>query len=113
MIFVDAYSYLGCWAEYEGGNIASANVAIPVIKMIDIGVETVFGECLELAKSKGYTVFGIGKWTDGNDVSAWLCTGAETAGSTYRKLGESTKCGSNGLGGPYANAVYEIKLKYV
>ena len=58
--------------------------------------------CEAIAKTAGATVFSV---QDGKQ-----CFGKSTnAKNSYRLLGPSTQCGDNGLGGPWANHVYEVE----
>ena len=109
MIIVDMYSYLGCWNVHNSSSTADHNRTIPSLEgMKEVEVyldgnytkrENAFGKCFQAAKSMGYAVFSL---------QFGECGSAATAGSTYKKYGESIMCQPNGLGGFDANAVYEI-----
>ena len=60
-------------------------------------------KCAVAAMRAGYSVFAV---QDGG----W-CAASATAPKTFDKYGNSTACGSDGEGGPWANQVYVINGK--
>ena len=81
---------LGCWRDEKYKVIAGGQ---------KFGRVTV-ASCREYAETRGWTVFAM---QDGNQ-----CYTAFNAGETYQNFGKSDGCRSNGLGGSWANNVYEI-----
>ena len=85
------HEHLGCYKD-------TRNRAMPV--SLPRG-SNLLQDCKQAAAFRGYTVFGIQ-----NGVECWS---GPNAPSTYSKYGSSTAC-SNGLGGPWANDVYQITI---
>ena len=56
--------------------------------------------CRELTEARGWTVFAM--------QSSDECYTSINAGDTYQKHGISKDCREDGLGGVWANSVYEI-----
>lgn len=81
---------LGCWLDSATRTITGGWEAV-----------TTVDACATKAKAFGATVFAV---QNGNACFA----ASKNAQNSYRFLGPSDKCGANGLGGPYANHVYEI-----
>jgi len=84
--------HIGCFED-------SRDRAIPE-HLGTFGGATAVQKCANLAMNKGYTTFGVQ-----NGGECW--SGAE-AGRTYSKLGKAKHNCRNGLGGAWANDVYQM-----
>ena len=85
------HEHLGCYKD-------TPNRAMPV--SLPRG-SNLLQDCKQAAAFRGYTVFGIQ-----NRVECWS---GPNAPNTYNKYGSSTVC-RNGLGGSWANDVYQITI---
>ena len=85
------HEHLGCYKD-------TSNRAMPV--SLPRG-SNLLQDCKQAAAFRGYTVFGIQ-----NRVECWS---GPNAPNTYNKYGSSTVC-RNGLGGSWANDVYQITI---
>ena len=97
------YRYIGCWRD-------KGRRAVPTIEGKDnVNLRGRYWtrrnpleKCYQATKSRGYRYFAVqnGGW----------CATSFTAGTTYKKYGPSTACKKDGEGGPWANAIYAIKV---
>ena len=98
----DEYLSIGCWKD-------SIPRAIPTVEgnpVLDGHYKSrtdAVTQCFGLTSSLGYTVFAV---QDGGQ-----CFTSSSATETYNTYGSSSKCLSDGKGGPMANEVYIIKNK--
>ncbi|EDO32458.1 predicted protein [Nematostella vectensis] len=90
---VTDYTRLGCFKD---------NWIRTMSDVLSMNVKSV-ADCAKLAARKGYSVFGV---QNGKE-----CYSKETAAATYKNLGVSSGC-SNGMGGIWANEVYEFRVSY-
>ncbi|XP_078495868.1 uncharacterized protein LOC144742508 [Ciona intestinalis] len=89
---VDLYN-LGCWKN-------PGNISIPMISSSYLDGEDPVAKCLLTAYTNGFQVFGVD--TTGN------CYSSAGALSTYRNMGVSRDCTTDGLGGSNSVQVYHI-----
>ncbi|XP_013387187.1 uncharacterized protein LOC106156471 [Lingula anatina] len=94
------YVKLGCWADRPYRAVPSLEGQDPTLDGLYWKRENPIEKCYQAAKRRGYQYFAIqhGGW----------CASSCDAGQTYKKYGASTRCQSDGEGGPWANQVYQI-----
>ena len=95
-----AYETLGCFKD-------APNRAIPTLERIESILDGRYKsrqnpieKCYNAALARGYKVFAL---QDGG----W-CASSSDASETYDKYGASSDCKADGLGGSWANQVYQI-----
>ena len=95
------YVSLGCFKD-------TAERAIPILEKTDKILdghyrtrENAIEKCLQIALNRGFNTFAV--------QHGGACFGSSTARNTYNKYGSSSKCASDGKGGPLANEVYAIR----
>ena len=84
---------MGCWAD-------SKNRAFPEWLHRKMNAPDIIQKCMQLARAKGYDLFAL--------QLIRQCFGGPSS-TDYKKYGPSPKCKDEGVGGEWANQVYQIK----
>ncbi|XP_076807267.1 uncharacterized protein LOC143450551 [Clavelina lepadiformis] len=98
------YQSRGCWRDTSSRAIPTVEGSSPILDGAYQHRHNALEKCARVAEYRDYKFFAVqnGGW----------CATSHSAGSTYRKYGRSNACKTDGEGGPWANHVYEIILKF-
>ena len=95
------YGSIGCYKDTVNRTILPLEGKDPILDGAYKTRKNPIEKCAVAAIRAGYGMFAV---QDGG----W-CVASATAPKTFDKYGNSTACGSDGEGGPWANDVYVIR----
>ncbi|CAH1247090.1 Hypp7822 [Branchiostoma lanceolatum] len=101
----ERYQSLGCWKDTNKRAIPTLEGKDPRLDGHYSTRADALDKCYAVARSLGMEVFALqnGGW----------CAGSSDEKVDFRKYGPSTRCYSNGEGGPWSSHVYEMKGSFV